>query len=256
MKKRLFIILIIIIVSFLTKIYYFNPSTRNNNAALLVGTNAEFPPFAFYQGGKITGFDIEVIEEIAQRLNKKLIIKDLPFETLIPEIQLNKLHILIGGFNPTPQRAEQVLFTKPIFDQDQLALFTLFDNNTIKSVVDLENKRVIVNEGYFADAFLSSSTIPMTLIRLSTNNTLEALTALDLKKGDAFVASMKTVIPFLSSERKKQYRITPITDAVEKDAFVISKQHPELLAQINKTIDAMILDGTLTQLKNKWFGHD
>lgn len=245
----------IIIVSFLTKKYYFNQSTRNKNTALLVGTNAEFPPFAFYQDGKITGFDIEVMEEIAQRLNKKIIIKDLPFETLIPEIQLNKLHILIGGFNPTPERAEQVLFTKPIFDQDQLALFTLSDS-TIKTIADLENKRVIVNEGYFADAFLSSNTIPMILIRLSTNNTLEALTALDLKKGDAFIASMKTVIPFLSSERKKQYRITPITDAVEKDAFVISKQHPELLAQINKTIDAMILDGTLTQLKNKWFAYD
>ena len=245
----------IIIVSFLTKKYYFNQSTRNKNTALLVGTNAEFPPFAFYQDGKITGFDIEVMEEIAQRLNKKIIIKDLPFETLIPEIQLNKLHILIGGFNPTPERAEQVLFTKPIFDQDQLALFTLADS-TIKTIADLEDKQIIVNEGYFADAFLSSSTIPMILIRLSTNNILEALTALDLKKGDAFIASIKTVVPFLSAERKKQYRITPLADAVEKDAFVISKEHPELLAEINKTIDAMILDGTLTQLKNKWFAYD
>lgn len=252
------IIIIIIISSLLTKVYYFNWSVRNNsnNATLFVGTNAEFPPFSFYEDGNITGFDIEVMNEIAQRLNKKLIIKDLPFETLIPEIQLNKLHILIGGFNPTPQRAQQVLFTKPIFDQDQLALFTLSDNNTIKTIADLENKRVIVNEGYFADSFLSSSSIPMILIRLSTNNTLEALSALDFKKGDVFVASTKTVVPFLSAERKKEYIITPIAGAIEKDAFIVSKQHPELLAEINKTIDAMMIDGRLTELKNKWFGHD
>jgi ABC-type amino acid transport substrate-binding protein len=223
---------------------------------LLVGTNAEFPPFSFYLGNKITGFDIEVMEEIAHRLNKKIVIKDLPFETLIPEIQLNKLQILIGGFNPTPERAEQVLFTKPVFDQDQLALFTRLQDETISELADLENKRVIVNEGYFADAFLSSKPIAMTIIRLSTNNTLEALAALDMKKGDAFVASMKTVIPFLSPERRQQYRITPLESATEQDAFVVSKKHPQLLAQINETIDTMIHDGTLDALKNKWFNHD
>ncbi len=255
-NKSLLVSFSLIITFFLIRLLYFNQRCNQENRFLLVGTNAEFPPFSFYQNGKITGFDIEVITEITQRLNKKIVIKDLPFETLIPEIQLNKLHILVGGFNPTPERAKQVLFTKPIFDQDQLALFTLSENSTLNNLSQLENKKVIVNEGYFADTFLSSSSIPMTLIRLSTNNTLEGLTALDMKKGDAFVASIKTVIPFLSEERKKTYTITPIENALEKDAFVVSKKHPELLAQINETIDAMISDGTLAQLKQRWFTHD
>jgi ABC-type amino acid transport substrate-binding protein len=232
--------------------FYFQ-SSGNQEQTLLIGTNAEFPPFSYYQGSTITGFDIEVMQEIARRLHKKIIIKDLPFETLIPEIQLNKLQILIGGFNPTEERAEQVLFTKPVFDQDQLAIFTRADTTPITDLSYLEKKRVIVNEGYFADTFLSSKAIEMTLIRLSTNSTLEALTALDMKKGDAFVASINTVVPFLSAERKKEYHIHPIPEAVEKDAFVVSKKHPELLALINETVDTMIVDGTLDALKNKWF---
>jgi polar amino acid transport system substrate-binding protein len=257
MKYRFFIIILLIILSsMLTKVFYFNTQVPQKNVTLFVGTNAEFPPFSFYQGGKITGFDIEVMEEIALRLNKKMNIKDLPFETLIPEIQLNKLQILIGGFNPTPERLEQVSFTQPVFDQDQLALFSRADGPKILELSQLENKRVIVNEGYFADAFLSSKPIKMTLIRLSTNSTLEALTALDMKKGDVFVGSIKTVIPFLSAERKQQYQITPLDKASEKDAFVVSKNHPELLAQINETIDTMKKDGSLDILIHKWFTND
>src|SRR5437016_11928204 len=69
----------------------------NADETLIVGTNAEFPPFAFYQERKIVGFDITVLNEIARRLGKKVSIKDLPFDALIPEIQLNKIHLIIGG---------------------------------------------------------------------------------------------------------------------------------------------------------------
>jgi ABC-type amino acid transport substrate-binding protein len=225
----------------------------NGDETLIVGTNAEFPPFSLYKERKITGFDIEIINEIGRRLGKKVIIKDLPFDALIPEIQLNKIHVIAGGLNPTPERAQQVLFTQPLFEGDQLVIFSL-KSNPIHSVQELKNKRVIVNEGYFADAFLSQKKLSITLIRLSTTVTIEGLMALANKKGDAFVASAATVIPFMNDEQKQKFFISKIEDAQEKDAFAVAKALPDLHTKIDQVIAQMKADGTLDSFIKEWFG--
>src|SRR5256885_429404 len=88
---------------------------------IIVGTNTEFQPFSFKEGDTITGFDIELMEEIGKRLNKKIIFKDMPFEALIPEIQLGNVQVAAGGITPTEKRAQRVLFTQPHLTGDQLA---------------------------------------------------------------------------------------------------------------------------------------
>src|SRR5689334_13273402 len=70
---------------------------------LIVGTNSEFQPFSFKEGDTITGFDIDVIEEVGKRLDKKIRLKDLPFEALIPEVQLGNIHVIAGGITPTKE---------------------------------------------------------------------------------------------------------------------------------------------------------
>src|SRR5216684_1957016 len=116
MKKiSLYIIIaIIILTSFM--IWYRAEKTiitAQPMDTIIVGTNAEFQPFSFKQDETVTGFDIDVITEVLKRLNKKMVIKDMPFDALLPEIQLGNIHVIAAGITPTPERSQRALFTRP-----------------------------------------------------------------------------------------------------------------------------------------------
>ena len=73
---------------------YKNKNSKNmpTSNTIIVGTNAEYPPFCFVENDKIVGFDIDIANEVAKRLGKKIEIKDMSWEALIPELLIGKVH--------------------------------------------------------------------------------------------------------------------------------------------------------------------
>ena len=57
---------------------------------MYVGTNAEFEPFEYREGGNIVGFDIELIGEISKLINKDIEVEDMAFDGLLPALQTKK----------------------------------------------------------------------------------------------------------------------------------------------------------------------
>ncbi len=223
------------------------PIKKSNE--LSVGTNAEFPPFTYVQNNDIIGFDIDIIKEVAKRLNKKLILRDMPFDALIPDIQLGNIHIIAAGVTPTSERAKRVLFTKPYLTGDPLIIITRAENRNIKTAQDLIDKEVAVNEGYTADFYMSD--IPnIELIRLPSP--AEGFLALESGRAFAFVTQKSSAQPFLKKYGDNAFNIIPIKDTAESVSLAISKKYPKLLPHVQKTLDAMRKDGTINKLKKKW----
>jgi polar amino acid transport system substrate-binding protein len=218
---------------------------------IIIGTNAEFQPFSFKKDDIITGFDIEVIEEIFKRLDKKIIFKDMPFDALIPEIQLGNIHVIAGGITPTKERAQKTLFTEPHITGDSLAIISLKSGPHINSIHDLIDKNVAVNEGYTADFYMTDQQ-GINLIRLSSSSVSEGILALQSNRADAFVTALRPMEPYFTLFGKENLTIIPIEGTEESSAFAISKHYPELRDLIQITLDRMQADGTLDALKKKW----
>ena len=218
---------------------------------IVVGTNAEFQPFSFKEGETITGFDIDVITEVFKRLDKEFIIKDMPFDALIPEIQLGNVQVIAGGITPTKERAKRALFTEPHLTGDSLAIVSLKTGPVINSIHDLIDKNVVVNEGYTADSYMSGQQ-GINLVRLSSNSVSDGILALQSNRADAFVTALRPMQPYFTSFGKDNFNILPIEGTEESSAFAISKHHPELRDIIQITLDRMQADGTLDELKKKW----
>jgi len=252
MKKiSFFIALLLASILILYFIKKPNSDLRNTDyPVLLVGTNAEYKPFCFIQDGEIVGFDIDVIKEIATRLNKQLVIKDLSFEALLPELQLGNLHAVAAGMTPTGERKKTVLFANPHFEGKGFVLCTKKGNN-IKSIMDLKGKAVAVNEGYTADLFISQFS-DIQIFRLSAASVAEGLLALQSGRADAFIVAESAIKQLMSGDDSENYIITPIPNTTESTAFAISKHHAQLLPLINREIDAMKKDETIAILAKKW----
>lgn len=78
---------------------------------LHMATNAEFPPYEYYDGDKIVGIDAEVAALIADKLGMKLVIDDMAFDSIIVAVQSGKAHMGMAGMTVTEERLQSINFT-------------------------------------------------------------------------------------------------------------------------------------------------
>lgn len=217
---------------------------------LIVGTNAEFPPFSFIENDQIVGFDIDVIKEAAKRLNKKLSLINMSFSALIPELQLGNIYIIAAGMTPSEQRAKRTFFTTPHFTGDPLLAIQKNDSQKITTPAELAGKTIAVNQGYTADNYLSDLG-DLSIVRLSSPLVSMGLLAINSGQADVYVASKSSLMPFLEKEHKN-YTVSTLEETGESSALAVSKKHPNLFAALETTLNQMQEDGTLEALKKKW----
>lgn len=163
MIKKITLIVVLIIASIMLLWHIAQKKhtvTKRDKEFIIVGTNAEYPPFSFMKNDTIVGFDIDIAQEVANRLNKKMILRDMPFDTLIPEAQIGSIQLIAAGITTTKEREKNLLFTKPYISGDPLIIISMkSDNQHIKSINDLVGKKVVVNEGFIADFYMSEKKV-------------------------------------------------------------------------------------------------
>ena len=252
--KNITVILTLLLSSFVL-FYYFSKNNSKktepfsaNTTTLVVGTNAEYPPFAYIKNDTIIGFDIDLIKEIAQRLDKKIEIKDMPFDVLIPEIQRGSVDLIAAGMTPSPEREKEVIFTKCYFTGDPLVIVSPKEE-PLRTIDDLTDKKIVVNEGYTADYYMTDIKGPE-LVRLPAP--AAAFLALESKRVDAYVAARSTIASFFEQDTSDKYVTTEIPKTEEKYALAVSPHAAELTPKINQLIDEIKKDGTFDKLKKKW----
>ncbi|MGA9531024.1 MAG: transporter substrate-binding domain-containing protein [Candidatus Babeliales bacterium] len=253
MNRSLFILIIFTIITFIfiwqNKKNLVKESSSQLPDVLVVGTNAEYPPFSFMEQDRLVGLDIDLMYEIAKRLGKKLVFKNVPFDILLPKIQTGEYHILAAGLSPSEQREATLSFTTPYWEKDPLIIVQLPSTPPLTSSASLSEKRIVVNEGFTSDFYVSS--VPnVTIKRLNTMT--EALLLLQNNQVDAFVTALSPFKALLTDEQQAQFSYHVIPDIFDSYALAISKKHPFLFAAIDKIIRDLIQDGTREQLLKKW----
>ena len=71
--------------------------------SLVVGTNATFPPYEYYEGDEIVGIDVEIAQAIGEKLGMEVTVEDMEFDALIPALASNKVDIVAAGMTVTPE---------------------------------------------------------------------------------------------------------------------------------------------------------
>lgn len=81
------------------------------NGKLKVATNATFPPYEFYENGKIAGIDIDLARLAAAKLGKCAVFEDMEFDAVVGAVQSGKADIGVAGMTVTPERLRNIDFT-------------------------------------------------------------------------------------------------------------------------------------------------
>lgn len=86
-------------------------ANAEGKAELHMATNAQFPPYEYYEGDKIVGIDAEMAAAIADKLDMKLVIDDMDFDAIITSVQSGKSDMGMAGMTVTEERLQSINFS-------------------------------------------------------------------------------------------------------------------------------------------------
>lgn len=220
---------------------------KKENKKLYVGTNAEFEPFEYREGGNIVGFDIELIGEISKLINKDIEVEDMAFDGLLPALQTKKIDLIIAGMTATEERKKFVNFSESYYKSQQ-AIVVNKDENGINNFDNLIGKEVGVVLGYTGDIIVSE----MANVKVQRyNTTSESIMALKSKKVQAVVLDYEPAKNY--SAQNPELKLIETDSQSEEYAIAIRKEDTQLLNDINKALATLKENGTYDALLNKYF---
>ncbi|EAI3898174.1 basic amino acid ABC transporter substrate-binding protein [Campylobacter coli] len=253
MKKFLTAFLVAFIGLFLTACQ--NAKTENNTSneanatlTLKVGTAPNYKPFNYKQDSKLTGFDTDLVEEIAQKNGIEIVWVETNFDGLIPALKAGKIDMIASAMSATDERRQSVDFTKPYYMSKNLYI-KLKNNETLQTKTDLEGKKIGVQLGTLQE----NTAKAIKDAQVQSNKDLNiAVLALKNNKIDAIVADQDTAKGFLA-ENPDLVSFYQETDGGEGFSFAFDKDKQKKIIEIfNKGIDEAKANGFYDSLVKKY----
>ena len=223
---------------------------------LTVGTSGIVPPYSYYVGTQLSGYDIELANRFAAWLGASLTLKVYDYGAIIPAAVTGDVDCIMANLNVTTERAEALSFSDELYTE-QVGILVRGNAPASADVrwQDYNGKRLGVLVGplmedaaktYFPDSEC-----------LLFNSYPDCITALLTGKIDAYLGDE----PGLKSVHAEQPEIDYIHDRITQNnySFAFRKDDPEsaaLCQELNDFLARSWADGTMQELDEVWFGVD
>jgi polar amino acid transport system substrate-binding protein len=219
-----------------------------------VGTDAAYAPFESQnEKGEIVGFSVDLMNAIAAKGGFQIKMVNTPWEGIFNVLNQGDRDLLISSLTITEERKQTMDFSTPYFDAHQL--MAVPQKSKVAKFDDLKKLKVGVQTGTTGDEVVSKL-----LGKTNTNvkrfeSTPLALKELDSGGVDAVVADNGVIINYVTNNVGAKFRtVNDPAFAPEQYGIAVKKGNTELLAKINKGLEAAKTDGTYKTIYDKYFG--
>lgn len=207
---------------------------------LVVATSPDFPPFENLEGGEVVGIEVEIMEKICAELGIEFELEQINFDAVLTGVQTGKYDCGMSGISVTPKREKNTLFTIPYCLAAQCIVVKA--DSTIASKADLTGKKISVQTGTTAAEFCSGEGYELSQFEANQ----DAKLALTQGKVDAWVVDDLTAAELCKGDDSVKILNEAMT--TEPYAFAFAFGSEDLVAEINKTLEKLIEDGTIAAL--------
>ena len=235
MKKTITVIALIITTLALTG------CSKKNDNEIIMATEAGFAPYEYYENGEIVGVDIEIANEIAKALGKKLIVKDIAFDSIINELKSGKADFALAGMSITEERLKEVDFSIQYTTSRQVVIVK--KNSSIKSINNIYDKKIAVQLGSVADLFLSENYPNTELVR--QKKYLSMVEDLKSDKIDLIVMDKLPAEQIVASSNELKI----LEGSIFEDSYgiAVKKGNTELLSTINNVLNKLMSENKIDE---------
>lgn len=220
--------------------------SKASGKTLVMATNAEFPPYEFYEGGEIVGIDVEIAKAIAEEMGMDFEVEDMAFDSIIPAVQSGKADFGAAGMTVDEKRLQSVDFSDSYATATQVIIVK--EDSGFAAKDDLKGKTIGVQLGTTGDIYAGDEIEDATVERY--NKGFEAVQALMQNKIDAVVIDSEPAKVFVSQNEGLKILDEALT--VEEYAICVKKGNTELVEGINSAIANLKESGELQKIVDKY----
>jgi polar amino acid transport system substrate-binding protein len=222
---------------------------------LLVGSDTAFPPFESIENGVAVGFDVDLIKEIAKRLDPPLNVEvqTAVFDTIFTSLAAKKFDVVLSAVTIKEDRKKTVDFTDPYFKSDLSLSVRESDAGSIKGVEDLTGKTVGVQAGTTSEDCAKNALQKAGKLKdVRAYDTIpDAFTDLSAGRVDGVIIDLPTAQQIV--EQRTGIRVVQVIRTKEEYGIAVGKDNPNLRVAINDALKKVKDDGTYRRIFVKWF---
>jgi polar amino acid transport system substrate-binding protein len=224
-----------------------------NDGTLAVCTDSPYQPFEFEEGGEFKGFDVDIVNAIAEALGLQAQFQVTPFDAIQSGAALNarQCDLAASAMTITEERAQNLAFSDPYFNADQSLLIRRDDAGTYSSLADLGGQQIGVQAATTGQ-------------RYAEENAPEGAQVVEYPDASALfqalqggeIAGVLQDFPVNAYFATQNDTVTVVEQYAtgEQYGFAAQKDNTALIDAINAQLEALRADGTYDEIYMEWFG--
>lgn len=219
---------------------------------LTVGTEGTYAPFTFHnEQGELTGYDVEVIKEVASRMGVEVQFEETQWDSMFAGLNAGRFHLIANQVGINEDRLANYDFSIP-YTYTSAVVVVPQENNEVTSFEDIEGHTSAQSAtSNFADIAREYGAEIVTVEGLAQSIELIKQGRVDLTVNDRLA-----VLNYINSQNDESIKIAAQQDDASETAFAFNKGNEELVNAVNEQLRAMKEDGTLAEISKEWFGED
>ncbi|AXI08619.1 transporter substrate-binding domain-containing protein [Oceanobacillus sp. 143] len=219
---------------------------------LTVGTEGVYAPFSFHnEKDELTGYDVEVIEEVAKRMGVTVDFQETQWDSMFAGLNSERFDLIANQVGINEERLANYDFSIP-YTHSSAVVVVPKDNTDITSFEDLEGKNSAqsLTSNYGAIAEENGAVL------VGVEGLAQAIELIKQGRADVTVNDKLALLDYVKQTGDEEIKIVAEAEDTSDMAFVFNKGNEELVDAINEQLEAMKEDGTLAQISEEWFGED
>ena len=229
-------------------------STIQSRGTLIVALEGAWQPWSYHdESDTLVGYDVEVSRAIAEKLGVEPEYVESDWDSLFAGMDAGRYDLVCNGVEVTDERSKTYDFTTP-YGYIHTALAVKKDNDTITGFEDLKGK---TTANSLASTYMElAESYGATVQGIDTlEETIQLLTA---GRIDATLNADVSFYDYLNVHPDADFKIVALTEEASHVAIPLRKgeETASLREAIDKAIEELRAEGTLTELSEKYFGQD
>ncbi|MFI3228243.1 MAG: transporter substrate-binding domain-containing protein [Clostridia bacterium] len=217
---------------------------------LVVGTEAKYAPYEFVmldESGKevFAGFDMDLAREIAADMGLELEIVDLPFDSIMLELQAGNIDMAIAGLSPKEERQAVADFSQIYFAAEQAVVINSANADVFVDQASLAGYQVAAQNGSIQADHVLEDMVESTFVGYA--DIPEILYELKLGNVSAAIIEAPVIEALLAENPDLMIIDSFIDEDKEGNVVCVKKEAPNLLTSVDETITRLLDDGTMDQ---------
>lgn len=217
---------------------------------LTMCTEVPYKPFEFNKDGKVVGYDVDIVGEVAKALKAEVKVISTPFEGIKTgtDLKVGKCDVAAAGMTITDERKKAMDFSTPYFEATQALIIK--KGAGINDLAALKGKTLGVQDGTTGEEYAKKNA---TDAKLKKFDGLASLMT-GLKSGAVDAAINDNGVVYDYAKENEGFEVVKEFNTGEQYGIAVKKGNSALLKVVDETLKKIKADGTQDKIHKKWFG--